>query len=168
MKKIGKALRWVLTILLVIVLVINIWMLFARLVLHQDLPRVFGYSNAVVLSGSMEPTFSAGDMLIFKEQENYTTNDIIIFMQDDYYITHRIIDTNQDCFITKGDANNSQDANEVRNQDICGKLVLIIPKIGKILSFLKSPAGILVLIVFGMALIEIPRAIDDRRKRVET
>ena len=126
-----------------------------------------GYSQAVVLSGSMEPAFSAGDLLVFREQKGYSVGDIVIFSQDGALITHRIVDLRPGGFVTRGDANKADDPKLLPPERIYGTLVRIVPKLGSAMSFMRSPVGILILILIGIALIEGPRLIENMRKRVK-
>ena len=53
MKVIIKVLRGLLTAVLCIVLLVNIWMLVQQTVLKKEAPEVLGYSQYIVTSGSM-------------------------------------------------------------------------------------------------------------------
>ena len=61
MRKLSKN---VVLILMVIVIIINAWQLFSNMMWKDQLPAIFGYSQVIVLTGSMEPVISAGDLLI--------------------------------------------------------------------------------------------------------
>lgn len=168
MKTALKLLRGLIFVLLCLVLAVNLWLIGARLLLHQELPKIFGYSQAVVISGSMEPAFSAGDMVIFKDRDSYEAGDVVIFRQGGAFVTHRIAREQDGAFITKGDANNTEDSEPLPPENIEGELVFIIPRIGTVLSFLKTPLGLLILIVSGFALIEVPAMIENSKgKRVK-
>ena len=54
-------------------------MINAKNLVGNNLPMPFGYGAAVVLSGSMEPAFSKGDLIIVKETDEYGLNDIVVF-----------------------------------------------------------------------------------------
>lgn len=59
-------------------------------------------------------------------------------------ITHRIsriVNLGEDYgFITKGDSNNIEDENIVTYDQVIGKVILVMPKFGKIVSILKNKA----------------------------
>lgn len=152
----------IVTIVLSIVILLNCWLVFSRFVLKDDLPSVFGYKTAVVLSGSMEPTFSAGDMLIFKEQSEYEIDDIIIFASYGAYVTHRIVGEENESFITQGDANNTADQELLSPSQIEGEMIFIIPSIGNVISFLTTPLGILILFFAGVAIFEVPKFFEKK------
>ena len=71
MKRVGAILRGAVLFFLVAVIAMNGILLIKRLVYKEDLPSLFGYSIVTVLSGSMEPEFSPGDMLLIKAQKDY-------------------------------------------------------------------------------------------------
>lgn len=164
MKRFLAILRITVTVLLCLVLLLNLWLLVARFFFHQELPKVFGFSQAIVVSGSMEPSFSAGDMLLYRECEAYNEGDVVIFRSNGAYVTHRIVGKEAGGFITKGDANNTADQSLADPAWIEGKMVAVIPGIGGLLTFLRTPLGLLILIVVGIALLEAP-AIVNRCKR---
>ena len=81
-------------------------------------PMVVGYKPVVVLSGSMEPTYPVGSLIYYKAAsfEDIKENDAITFrVDDDTLVTHRVIVKNEisQTFVTKGDANPTNDTNPV-------------------------------------------------------
>ncbi len=105
------------------------YQLFFRLVAPTRLPTFFGYAGSFVVSGSMEPTVSTGDMVIFQEQDAYEIDDIIVYYdeEDGAFILHRIIGIDADGFITKGDFNPLEDPDSVQPECIQGKVVISLP-----------------------------------------
>lgn len=116
-------------------------------------PQLFGYKNYVVVSGSMEPTIPVGSAIYVKsfEFEEYQIGDIISYnVNDNTIITHRIVDiTSNNQFITKGDANDTNDISPVDFNNIIGKEVFCIPLLGYLIYYIKTPLGI----AFGCAII---------------
>ena len=49
----------------------NVYLANAYGLVGNQLPMPFGYGAAVVLSGSMEPEFSEGDLILIKETKDY-------------------------------------------------------------------------------------------------
>lgn len=90
---------------------------------------IFGTSVLRVVSGSMEPSISEGDYIIVRRAEasELKEGDIICFYSKDSSIygmpnTHRIIRILPNgSFVTKGDANNSEDETPVSPDMIIGK-----------------------------------------------
>ena len=115
------------------------------------------YNAYVVLSGSMIPEINVNDIVITKEANNNDLNigDIITYTSTDnrflgMTITHRIINKtciNQVCkYKTKGDNNSISDKELVELNNIYGKVILKIPKLGYAQTFLARN-GILLLII---------------------
>lgn len=171
MKRIGMILRWGACFLLAAVIAMNAVLLVKRLVYKEELPSVFGCSVVTVLSGSMEPEFSPGDMLVIKKDDAYQIGDVVTYEQQGSFITHRIIEQDGTSFLTKGDANNAPDGARIRYADIYGTVLFVLPGIGNVALFLKSPLGALVLIVAFLLLIELSfrndKRIADREKNTE-
>ena len=71
MKIAFKIIKCIVASVIGVFLVFNLWTLFAENVLGQDMPKIFGYTNAVVASGSMEPEFAKGDLVIIKDKDTY-------------------------------------------------------------------------------------------------
>lgn len=157
-RKILSILSWIITAVLLLITLLNLYVIIAKNVFHVKMPAVFGYSSAVVVTGSMEggrkDSISVGDMVIIHREKDYQVGDIVTY--DDGLsapVTHRVIKKDGDSFVTQGDANNTSDPAIDRNQ-IVGKVVLIIPKIGNLLQKLQSPLGMLILLLIGFLLIE--------------
>lgn len=157
MKIMIKVLRGILTAVLCVVVLANVWLLVQQAVLKKDAPELFGYSQFIVTSGSMEPTFAAGDMVLTKKQTGYAPNDVVTFRDGrGELVTHRIVGTVSDQFITKGDANNTEDSELLALEQIVGEVTGVLPGVGNAVMFLRSPLGILILLVIGILLIELP------------
>lgn len=122
--------------------ILNAVMFFQFKVLDYPVPKVFGYSFINILSGSMEPTISAGDLVICKEQDSYNVNDPVLFEDQGFLVLHRIVDIDEDGdFITKGDANNVNDKAEIQPENVYGKMAGVLHGWGSTLSYLSSRMG---------------------------
>lgn len=99
---------------------------------------VFPIRPLVIYSGSMRPTIDVGDIVITAKRnpELLYKGDIISFRVADSPIptVHRVIDIRTEgkekLFATKGDANSKPDNDLVLGDNVIGKVVLIIPKVG--------------------------------------
>lgn len=125
-------------------------------------PKLLGYRVYVVDSGSMSPTIKTDSMIIVKESK---TNEINIADIITYYghnkesrVTHRVIDIENkgEFFITKGDANEVPDPMPLEGEKIIGKVILVIPIIGKMFRFLNTQLGMGMLITLIILWIIIP------------
>lgn len=133
----------------------NLYMLIARYAFHNDMPTFFGFSFAVVATGSMQPQIAAGDVIVTKAQENYEVGDIVTYLDASRgdYVTHRIVSITDDAsFITKGDANNTEDLSPVPKSAVVGKVVSVWHGFGAVVQFLQSPLGLFVILAGGIIL----------------
>ena len=112
------------------------------------MPMPFGVGAAVVLSGSMEPEISVGDLLIVARQGDYQVGDVIVFQSGRSAVTHRIVSAQGDTFITQGDANNTQDP-PITGDQIKGAVVLVIPKVGNVFNWIRNPVGTLTVLALA-------------------
>lgn len=113
----------------------------------------------IIISPSMVPTIKVEDAVVIqrKEQNELKKGDIITFTSNDprysgLTITHRIVGVekskdNKVYYRTKGDNNNTEDSSLVPYDNINGKVILRIPKIGYIQYALTSSYGIVFLVV---------------------
>lgn len=114
----------------------------------------------VVVSGSMEPVFYRGDIVIVQKSDflgiqefnplDAKKGDIIIYNANWFPepVIHRIIDIKKDenglYYITKGDNNPVPDPEKVRPSQVTARVIkidnhlLIIPKIGYITLWIKG------------------------------
>lgn len=143
----------VLLILISFMLLSNLYILAARNIFGVKAPTFLGISSAVVLTGSMSGTIEPNDMIVSLRRKDYEVGDIITFASGNSTVTHRIIEILPEGYRTKGDANNTPDGGDpVKKEAVVGKVVLIIPKIGSVVRFVQTPAGILCLFL-GLFLI---------------
>ena len=153
MKKGVTILRRLFLVLLGLVLGMILYFTNAQNILGNQLPMPFGIGIANVLSGSMEPTFSKGTLLIIKETEEVHIGDIVVYQSDNSLVVHRITDIQQDQITTQGDANNAPDPIFDRSE-IKGKVIAWIPYLGTLLSMVRTPAGVIILLLLAFLLIE--------------
>jgi len=118
------------------------------------------FNAYVVLSGSMLPEIAIKDIVVTKKvpAERLEVGDIITFIAPDtryggISITHRIIDKFYDeslgsyTYRTQGDNNKVADAALVPNDNILGKVILKVPKLGYIQDLLASKGGLIFVVL---------------------
>ncbi|HZJ68872.1 MAG TPA: signal peptidase I [Candidatus Eisenbacteria bacterium] len=161
-KKISFFLQIIIFPILVIVLIINGTMLIKAYRNPEELPDFIGYKPLIVLSGSMEPIVTLGDLAFVKITpiEDITENDIIAFRQnksDKTAVLHRVKEkTKEDgeiAFVTKGDANPGVDDHRVKPDEIDGKYIGKIAKLGRLALFLQTPTGMFLLVILPLVLL---------------
>ena len=100
---------------------------------------VFKYRPVAILTYSMEPIFTRGDAVIVEKLDDEEKNklkkgDIIQYQVDKTVVVHRIIkvkkEDNKKVYILKGDNNNAKDPKPVYMEQIMGKVLFSIPKVG--------------------------------------
>jgi signal peptidase len=104
---------------------------------------LFGVRPYVVSGFSMKPTFVAGDVVIITriDPAEVQVGDVIQFHRANSYIVHRVIEIQEEngrrVFITQGDNNNVRD-DPVTPEQVQGRVVLVIPKVGWPTLWLKQ------------------------------
>ena len=112
------------------------------------------YSFFTIMSGSMAPVIKTGSIVIVEKDAEFQTGDIVTYTISNSFITHRISkQIDPDKYITKGDANISDDPSAIYKHQIIGKVVMKIPYLGYILIYLKQ-YFCLILIIFIIYLLE--------------
>ena len=100
---------------------------------------VFKYEPISILSNSMRPTYSRGDVIIFEklnddELKDIKKNQIIIYTVGEKTIAHRVVNVIKQndtvAYQTKGDSNNVTDMNLVEIDQIKGVYVFHIKYLG--------------------------------------
>lgn len=98
--------------------------------------RLLPFMPTVIVSNSMYPNIRRGDMVIIikKNYNSVKINDIIEYKKNNIYVVHRIINvknTNKGLvYTTKGDNNLKKDSDPVYEDQITGKVIFNIPKVG--------------------------------------
>lgn len=158
-----KKLKWVGNIIFVFIVIavsVSIYLILQSRRNPDKIPSVAGFSVMTVLSGSMSPYLSAGDMIVIKETNPVLLKegDVITYKQNSgLIVTHRIIellgDENELMFRTKGDANNVEDFGLVSQNQLIGKVAFKIPYGGYVARFVRTPYGFMMFILVPVILL---------------
>ena len=133
--------------------------------------RLMGYRVFTVISGSMEPQYSVGDLIYVKTVDVNTiqVGDPITFVlnEDLVVATHRVveIDAENQRFYTKGDANEIVDNEPVHFNNVIGVPQFSIPKLGYVSDFIQNPPGMYITLAAGSVLIILVFLPDMLRKK---
>lgn len=150
------------TVLVILIVLCAVFLMGSRLV---------GYQCYTVISGSMEPEYSVGDLLYVKKVDVNTieVGDPITFILNEDLIvaTHRVveIDVENQHFYTKGDANEIADSEPVHFNNVIGVPQFHIPLLGYVSDFVQNPPGMYITIAVGALLILIVFLPDFFRKK---
>lgn len=150
----------VLAVLFIPILIVNLTLIIKGS-LHDDVPPdIFGIAPLAVASGSMSGTaedcFDEGalifvDLLESEEKQSLQEGQIITYYTGEVFVTHRIISVERaengsiTGFITKGDANNTDDG-VVPVGNVVGLCIGSVAGLGDFALFMQTPMGILVFV----------------------
>ena len=147
------------------------------------------FSAYTIVSPSMVPTINVLDVVVtmrVNSPEDLEKGDIITFNSTDYrysgvLVTHRIVDiekttSGEYLYTTKGDNNNTQDSSRISFDEIYGRVLFRIPKIGYIQYYLSSVLGWVAIIIVPAVmiigydiykLIKTLKSKDDNAKKID-
>ena len=172
---VGNVLIWIFIVFAALVTVLA----FAAQSSSDGIPSIFGRSVLTIQSDSMSPTFNAGDIIIGKklapeEIRDLKVDDVITFKADldgdgqAELNTHRIVEVqgtaDSPSFVTRGDNNIGNDSPVDFNYVVCKWTGTRIPGLGKVLDFLQTSTGFLVVIVIPLVIFFIYELIVFIRK----
>ena len=165
----GKSLGEIMNVIVNVILVIAI--MFAAVCTYvsfvstsgNGVPNILGYEFFSVQTDSMYPTLKSGDLIIdktVKDTGDLRIGDIITYWTvidgERVLNTHRInqIYTTGSylVFETKGDKSTVADSLTVHESEVVGKYINHISGLGKVLDYLQTSTGFLVIIVVPVAL----------------
>lgn len=167
MKKLLNALNVLVTVVLVLVIAAAAFLAFSARFSKDKIPTVAGHKVLTVLSGSMEPAIHTGDVVIIRPitpADEIKEGDVITFRtkeKADMLITHRVMGTVNvngvpKAYVTKGDANDSEDLSTVARDQVVGIYQWRVPYFGYVSNFMHKPVGIILCVVLpGLLLIGI-------------
>jgi signal peptidase len=137
-------------------------------------PKILGATPLTVLTSSMEPTYSPGDVVVVQpvEPQDVAMGDVVTFQptsDDPTLVTHRVVSIRWGSdgvagFVTRGDANGADDDPIVPDQ-VMGRVVYSIPLIGHVTNASWGRTAVTVgaagLILYAVVMIVTP----DRSRR---
>lgn len=118
-------------------------------------PQAVGADHGfVILSGSMEPTVSPGDVVIVDASAAIAVGDVVTFDDGNSVpTTHRVVGIEDGQYITQGDANQNPDTQRVAPGEVLGRVTLTIPYIGHVILWVNTPLGYVSLVVAPLVLL---------------
>lgn len=115
-------------------------------------PRIAGYEEYVISSGSMEPDYPVGSLIFVEDKEPHQigVGEVMTFRSSggESVVTHRVVrnDTAKGEIITKGDANKENDFLPVKYEKVIGVVVNCIPKAGFAAGLARDMKGIILIV----------------------
>ena len=139
-------------LILLLIVIVEGTLLVQKYIKKSTVPMFMGYASMIVATGSMNGTIDEGDLIFIKKTDEYSLGDIVTFFEDGATIpvTHRLINygPTEGTFITKGDANKVKDTFPVKEEQIVGKVVFVIPKLGLVFDWFLTGGGIIYVAAF--------------------
>jgi signal peptidase I len=132
------------------------------LALAIALPLAVGDRPYTVLTGSMEPTISAGDVVIDERisPASAGVGDVVTFRDPEdqsRLITHRVRSIHRAgshlWFVTQGDANNTTEHWRISAGGELGRVVYAVPWVGHVAAATHTPLGLGFLVVVPLLLL---------------
>jgi signal peptidase len=148
-----KLVRIAVIVCIAIFLITNIYLLNEKTLRGNALPMPFGFGTAIVLSGSMEPTYYVDDMIFVTAAEEYAVGDVVVYQSGTALVVHRVIAVENGMVTTQGDANNTADE-PVALEQIKGTVVGHLPNMGGMIRSIKSPVVSFGMMGFAIFLLE--------------
>lgn len=158
-----KIIKCIILVGLIILFIINLILSF------EENTHILGIYMFNIVSESMEPTFYVEDLVVVKKckLEDLQKGDIITFKEEDRTISHRIVEITKEKgevkFITKGDNNDVPDKDAVEMQDVYGKVLFSIKKLGKVVHYIQNARGF-INIAFFIVIVYILVSLRDNQK----
>lgn len=142
----GKAIA---VLLIAIIVYCCIYSLVVKAVKGESLPMPLGFGVGVILTGSMEPAYSANDVIIVTRAKTYSVGEVIVYQTGGTPVVHRLvsIDEKSGIAVAQGDANNAPDEPFTISR-IKGKVAFAVPYVGAVARFIKTVPGLVMILVF--------------------
>ena len=169
---IKKLLESAYILFIIAIVTLAIYIGYMKYVRHERDISIFGFRQYVVATNSMEPKYNIGDLIIIKQTPNdkIKVGDVINYISGNGKdtITHRVIQITevdgQKYYKTKGDNNNSEDPELIKQSQVRGIIIFKISKVGTILTKLLTGTGLIIL--FGFILLSYFKDKDKEEKKL--
>ena len=156
-QKILTIIGTVLCIILLPILIINLTLIAKSYINEDEIPSLGGVFPLIVLTDSMLPEISSGDLIICNtlEPEEVRVDDVISFFDPmgsgTSVVTHRVLEIVEKdgelSFRTKGDNNNAEDQVLVPQKNLVGIYRSRIPALGNVAMFMQTMPGLILCVV---------------------
>ena len=118
------------------------------------LPPKMGYQVYNIMTGSMEPEIPVGSIIYveYVKPEQIAKGEVIVFQQEDFIVAHRVVE-NQTVvgeFVTKGDANATEDMNTVPYNAVIGRVAWHMARLGQFMALYSSSIGKIYVLGFAL------------------
>lgn len=170
-----KIFNVVILLIIVPILIYNITIIIKYIQNPKETPDFLGFKTYEIVSRSMEDTINKNDIIVVKkvDKNEINENDIISFDNGNEIITHRIVDieniNGQTLYTTKGDNNRFADDEKISFEQIEGKYVFKLSKLGYLMNFLKNRYFLIILFIIlifcFIHIINVKKRIKNREEK---
>lgn len=138
----------------------------------EELPSFLNMDVYEVVSESMSPRINVGDIIIVKKgqsNDSFHVGNIITYRKEDgEIVTHRIekviLYDLQNAYRTKGDNNEAVDEYIVTYDKIIGKVVYVMPQLGKVVKVMKNEVFVVISIILLCLVLVYDKKIKEKRQ----
>lgn len=170
-----KIFNVVILLIIVPILIYNITLIIKYIQNPKETPDFLGFKTYEIVSRSMEDTINKNDIIVVKkvDKNEINENDIISFDNGNEIITHRIVEieniNGQTLYTTKGDNNRFADDEKISFEQIEGKYVFKLSKLGYLMNFLKNRYFLIILFIIlifcFIHIINVKKRIKNREEK---
>ncbi len=170
-----KIFNVVILLIIIPILIYNITIIIKYIQNPKETPDFLGFKTYEIVSRSMEDTINKNDIIVVKkvDKNEINENDIISFDNGNEIITHRIVDieniNGQTLYTTKGDNNRFADDEKISFEQIEGKYVFKLSKLGYLMNFLKNRYFLIILFIIlifcFIHIINVKKRIKNREEK---
>ncbi len=170
-----KIFNVVILLIIVPILIYNITLIIKYIQNPNETPDFLGFKTYEIVSRSMEDTINKNDIIVVKkvDKNEINENDIISFDNGNEIITHRIVEieniNGQTLYTTKGDNNRFADDEKISFEQIEGKYVFKLSKLGYLMNFLKNRYFLIILFIIlifcFIHIINVKKRIKNREEK---
>ena len=154
----------ILCVILIPILVINCTLIIKSYTNKDQVPSIRGIFPMIILTDSMYPEFESVDLIICNtaEPEEIKVGDVICFYDPagngTATVTHRVQEVVTDdegnlAWITKGDANNTEDLPTVPAKNLIGVYKTRLKGLGKVAMFMQTTQGLIICVICPIILL---------------
>ena len=161
--KVMTVIGTVFCIILIPILIINVSLIVRSFTHPDEVPSVGCIFPMIVLTDSMYPQIHSGDLIIChtEDPENIKVGDVISFFDPagngTSVVTHKVAQITEKngelAWVTRGIANNADDAMPVPASKLVGVYQRRIPGLGNVVMFMQTTAGLVVCVVCPILLL---------------
>lgn len=173
----------ILCIILIPILILNCTLILKSYTNKDQVPSIGGIFPMIILTDSMEPEFSSGDLIVCHtiDAEKVKKGDVICFYDPSgngtSTVTHRVTKVTKDksgalAWETKGDANNTEDSALVPAKNLVGIYQRHFSGLGNVAMFMQTTQGLIICVICPIILLVaydiIRRRIYEKSKKKDT